>query len=296
MKSMPTLSLADMRRFLSDAVGIAQGDDFFILDITFRPGRDLRLAYPCRFEGMVTLYCIKGSFQLTIGLEDYPVQANDFAVSLPGDIIRFALGDERKSGKIRIMAISDRLLSDMDFDMPWAQHVFHYRRIHVNTYYKVLINHFRDIFRTAIIGRHEETFKSLSYMLRSMNIELAHMWQVMAPDSSQKGIQSSPLTDTFVTLVARHHVEHRDLQFYADRMQLTPKYLSAAIAQASGQSAVNWITNYVILEIKYYLKHTRLPVKEIAYELNFDNQMNLYRYFRRHTGMTPTEYREQGGL
>ena len=292
MKTMRTLSLGDMRRFLSDATGIVQGDDFFILDISLRPNQPLRLVYPCRFDGMVTLYCIKGVFQLTIGLEEYPVQANDFAVSLPGDIIRFALGDEHKGGKVRIMAISDKMLSEMDFDMPWAQHVFHYRRIHVNTYYKVLINHFRDIFRTAIIGKHDETFKSLAYMLRSMNIELAHMWYELSPDTKQKGVQSSPLTDTFVTLVAHHHVEHRDLQFYADKMQLTPKYLSAAVASATGQSAVDWITNYVILEIKYYLKHTRLAVKEIAYELNFENQMNLYRYFRRHTGMTPTQYRE----
>ncbi len=294
MQNTRRLSLKELKGLLPGSPGVEYADDFFILDITSRPNQPPRLEFPCRFEGMVMLYCIKGNYRLAIGLEEYPVQANDFAVSLPGDIVIFASENLHKPGKARVLAISDRLLAEMDFDITWARHVFHYRRLHVSTYYKVLINHFRDILRTAVAGRHDETLKSLAYMLRSMNIELAHMWSELAPRDEEKGVQGTPLTDTFVTLVARHHAERRDLAFYAEQMGLTPKYLSAAIDKATGRSAVDWITNYVILEIKYYLKHTHLPVKEIAYELHFGNQMNLYRYFLRHTGVTPTEYRDLG--
>ena len=52
----------------------------------------------------------------------------------------------------------------------------------------------------------------------------------------------------FLTLVGEYHKEHRDLGFYADRMCLTPKYLSHAVNKASGKTAAQWITEAVILE------------------------------------------------
>ena len=56
------------------------------------------------------------------------------------------------------------------------------------------------------------------------------------------------LLERFLTLVGEYHKEHRDLGFYADRMCLTPKYLSHAVNKASGKTAAQCITEAVILE------------------------------------------------
>jgi AraC-like DNA-binding protein len=84
---------------------------------------------------------------------------------------------------------------------------------------------------------------------------------------------------------------YRNVGFYADRLSLTPKYLSRIIKEASGRSAPEWIDDYVILEAKNLLKYSGLAIKEIVYKLNFPSQSVFYKFFKARTGMTPTEYK-----
>ena len=81
------------------------------------------------------------------------------------------------------------------------------------------------------------------------------------------------------------------MAFYADKLCLSPKYLSKLIKEVSGKPAPEWIDSYVMLEAKHLLKYSNLPIKEIVYRLNFSNQTVFYKYFKAHTGMTPTDYR-----
>lgn len=97
--------------------------------------------------------------------------------------------------------------------------------------------------------------------------------------------------DQFIKLVSEYHTEQRNVGFYAQRLNLTPKYLSRIIRDASGRSAPEWIDDYVILEAKNLLKYSGLAIKEIVYKLNFPSQSVFYKFFKSHTGMTPTEYK-----
>jgi AraC-like DNA-binding protein len=63
------------------------------------------------------------------------------------------------------------------------------------------------------------------------------------------------------------------------------------VKETSGQSAPEWIDQYVILEAKQMLKHSDLCIKEISDELNFANPSFFFKYFKKHTGMTPNQYR-----
>lgn len=83
------------------------------------------------------------------------------------------------------------------------------------------------------------------------------------------------------------------MTFYANKLCLTPKYLSKLVKQASGRSAPDWIDEFVILEAKNMLKYSNMPIKEIVFRLNFPNQSFFYRFFKTHTGMTPSEYRNK---
>ena len=95
----------------------------------------------------------------------------------------------------------------------------------------------------------------------------------------------------FLSLVSEYHVSERTVIFYADKMCLTPKYLSKLIKNATGRSAPEWIDSFVILEAKSMLKYSPMPIKEIVSRLNFPNQSVFHKFFKAHTGMTPNEYR-----
>lgn len=291
---MQTLSLASIRESFPKAHTISQGDDFMIMDVYYPAGKGIEMEFPRRVEGIVCIYCVAGDFSMSIGMEDFHVRQDNFIIGLYGDIIKFARTDTGSPAMLRVMALSDNLLRVMEFDMNKAQMVFEHRMIKATMQYKVLIHHFRNLFRSIILASHDDSVKSLGHMLRSMNIEIMHLWAEMVDIQIPQSAKEYALSGRFVTMVSKHHVEHRDLEFYASQLMLTPKYLSAAVKRESGRTAVEWISSYVIRDAKYYLRHTGLPVKKIAYEMNFKNQMDFYRYFRRHAGCSPMEYRQNG--
>ena len=89
----------------------------------------------------------------------------------------------------------------------------------------------------------------------------------------------------------KHFKENKDVAFYADKLCITSKYLTMVIKETSGKSAKDWIVEYIILEIKALLKNTNLNIQEIAIKTNFANQFVAGRFFRKHTGMSLSQYR-----
>ena len=103
--------------------------------------------------------------------------------------------------------------------------------------------------------------------------------------------RSKVIFEQFIKLVSEYHLQHRNVGFYAEKLCLTPKYLSKLIKTATGRSAPDWIDAYVILEAKNLLKYSNVTIKEVVYRLNFPNQSVFYKFFKARTGMTPSEYR-----
>ena len=97
----------------------------------------------------------------------------------------------------------------------------------------------------------------------------------------------------FTELLGEHYKHERSVGFYARQLCITPKYLTTLIKRISGKSVSEWIDNYVILEAKTLLKYSNMSVQEIAYYLNFPNQSFFGSYFKRNTGMSPSQYKAQ---
>lgn len=100
----------------------------------------------------------------------------------------------------------------------------------------------------------------------------------------------------FFRLVIKYHTVCRDVAFYAEKMGITSKYLTMLMTENSGRSAKDWIVEYTILEIKALLRDSNLEIKEIALRTNFQSNSVMTRFFRDHTRMTPSEYRERNFL
>lgn len=109
---------------------------------------------------------------------------------------------------------------------------------------------------------------------------------------TEKSLQHNRLYDDFFMLLTRYYRRERSVAFYADKMNLTPKYLSRAIKKVSGKSILEWINEFVIIEIKVRLKTTEKTILEISEDLNFPNPSAFIQFFKLHTGMTPLKFRK----
>lgn len=127
--------------------------------------------------------------------------------------------------------------------------------------------------------------------LQACYLDVCDFLKRRAPKNMNIQTRSYGIFDQFMHLVANEYVEHRDVQWYAEKLTLTPKYLSEVVKQVSGRTASAWITNFVITELKSLLHNTDLSIKEIAVEMNFANQSFLGKYFKNVVGISPQEYR-----
>lgn len=111
----------------------------------------------------------------------------------------------------------------------------------------------------------------------------------------QKRSRQEEVFNRFLELVNKYAVHERSCAFYADRLCLTSRYLSTLVRQASGRTVMDWVNEAVMQEAKLMLCHTDKLVYQIADELNFPNASFFCKYFRRMTGMTPKDYRQENG-
>lgn len=95
----------------------------------------------------------------------------------------------------------------------------------------------------------------------------------------------------FAMLVFEHHKTNREVAFYADKLCISPLYLTKVVQEVYGQGARGMIADYVIVDIKNLLRNADLDIKDVASQSGFSTQSSLSRFFRQQTGMSPSEYR-----
>lgn len=113
--------------------------------------------------------------------------------------------------------------------------------------------------------------------------------------SGGKRERKDEIYEQFVELLQQNYKRERGVEFYADKMCLTPKYLSKSVKDATGKSAAGWIDEYVITESKALLYSTDLTIQQISDSLGFESQSLFGKYFKRVVGISPRDYRRSVG-
>ena len=108
---------------------------------------------------------------------------------------------------------------------------------------------------------------------------------------SQRQTKAEQVFVEFIQLVENNFREQRKVQWYAEQMGLSPKYLCEIISSVSRRSPNEWIDKFVTTEIRNLLRHTTRSMSELAKELNFASLSFFGKYFKENVGISPTDYR-----
>ena len=147
-----------------------------------------------------------------------------------------------------------------------------------------------DSVEQAVRKAHEYIQSLVVYAVDSLPWQGTSTWQHKAqtPTVSSRQVE---LYNKLMALVAEHYREARDVAFYAEKMNVTTKYLSQITRRISDKSPKQVVADYVMREVERELVSTSLTVQEISYLYGFDSQVLFCKFFKNQRGCSPTEFR-----
>ncbi len=302
MATYRELNIRELRKqFPYSNVNDNLSDDLFLAEMHYESKMDI-IEYPCRFHGFLAFFCLEGTFEIEINLKRFTAQEGAMFIYTPGNIVRVTGIDpkEKKSLHFVVVAISEDLMTSTRFDFSKLYNesirLMETPCVIIDETERELCRKYFDLIREMSSLALPNIKDSVAALISSVFYLMGAMWadrlSAVSRPEDNSSTRSRMILEDFLMLVRDHHTKERSLSFYADKLFLTPKYLSKLVKSVSGKSAHEWIDSFVILEAKNLLKYSEMNIKEIVYELNFPNQTTFYRFFKAKTGMTPSEYRQ----
>lgn len=309
--SMLTITIQDIIRRVPSLKSHSLDNDGFLCEIRgSQLDKDTEIAiaeaakvlrHPFRFDGFLCIFCVEGSFKVHINLNSYDVEKNDLVILAPGNLLNTSETDPDVDKDIHLVLIglSKEFISEISLDFSKIPRGCISAIVNpifpLNEKQYAIAKHIYEI-SSKVMSTPYKTKREILSCITSAAVYIAgELLSERGGDPKNANIKVNPrlknVFDRFIDLVTEYHTSERGMNFYAEKLCLTPKYLSKLIKQASGRSAPEWIDAFVILEAKNLLRYSGCTIKEIVYKLHFPNQSVFYKYFKAHTGITPSEYR-----
>lgn len=288
---------------LAEMTGVAQvtgmSDEFIMTTICGKDAFSL-LQYPVRLNAYAAIYCTKGHFDIDINVTTYRVHQDTMLFYVPGStmhikesemdrlmdseaVLLVATRDFLRGGQINLNGLYEQSVRLMN--SPCITIDDEGKRI-LTDYYTLA----SDLYKTDLMGAKEAICSiGTSLMCLIGNIWNGELSRLQVAKSAKSRAQVR--YEEFISLVSANFMTEKSVAFYAEKMYMTPKYLTTLVKNESGMTATDWIDSFLVLEAKNLLKYSDLTVKEIGYRLHFQSIPSFHKFFKSKTGMTPNEYR-----
>lgn len=294
------ISIERIQQLHPEALGIAND---LLIDYTEHhiiEGRSPIYKYPLRMDGLFIGLREKGVSDFSINLKHFKVGPNDLVIGSPGDLMQSTVNEGTYLSQT--LMVSSNFLKEMYISLNSFMPFFASRKEHpvfhltdgevqeLKEYFLLILDAVKrkdDYFCIDITKR-----LIAAYMYKLGSIIYRHRPELQA-EANKPIKREETLFKQFINLVSEHHRKERRVDFYAEQLFLSPKHFSTVIKKVSGKTAGQWIDEYVILEAKTLLKYSAMSIQEVAYYMNFPNPSFFGKYFKHHTGMSPSEYKVQ---
>lgn len=241
---------------------------------------------------------------ITEGEESFSIDNRTYE-AFPQDVFFSKAGEIRNWDTHHIsngyaLIFEDEFLSSLFRDSMFVRHLAFFKpeksaKLHLSD----------ELYTRVLQVLHNIKMEIGSYKQNDVHVLRALLYEVLMllERAYQKAVLNEEITtdkeinnihiDRFIHLVGAHLKEQHSVQFYADKLCITPNYLNEINTSVMGLSAKRYIQNQVIDEAKKLLAYTDVPISDIAFELHFSTVSYFIRCFRQHTGETPLLFRKK---
>ena len=232
---------------------------------------------------------IRGEISANLNLVDRHITAGTLVYLGPGSVINpIRVSDDLEMLGVGLFA---------DFPMPFAKGLFPSAFIGQVRDFQLQVSE-EDV-QTAchildtlwhLVHQPDYHRPTVSALVAALMHHYDHLFHQQADHLATIRSREQTIFDRFISLVNQHCREQHQMDYYADRMCLTKRYLGTVIRQTSGITAKEWIDRALINYAKAQLLHSNLSVAQISEDLHFPNPSFFSKYFKRITHMTPLSF------
>ncbi|MBQ3881107.1 MAG: AraC family transcriptional regulator [Bacteroidales bacterium] len=245
-----------------------------------------------QIERLTVLFCEKGEVRFRLNLKEYSVTSGSLFILHPEDVVEPIEGSHDFDGTF--FFVSDGFMKDLnlkdrdEFHLTFTETPYLKFKSNGISAMQNFIMMTRDMLSIKENPNRYEVIQLLfqAYMLCIRSI--------IKKNNSEKAVTDgrTAIFERFLALLKDNCTLHRNVEFYAEQLQMTPKYMSTVVKQVSGRSAGKWIDDNVILRAKAMLAQGNKNIKTICDQMGFPSLSFFGRYFKRVTGMSPRDYRK----
>ena len=270
------------------------GTDIMLIDDADNSRLDLALySEPFKVDMTMAIIYEKGFVRAKINMVEYKIEApsvviiaNDsiflpleYSEDLKSKIIVMSreFSNSMFSNLTEIRSIPNSLYANSVFIMDNSNFVFY-------KYYDLLLN---------LVSSPKIKFKVEAARHMTLAMFYGYTFDEHGVDEKKnKSSRQEMLHSKFIDLLSRNFRTEREVKFYAEKLCVTPKYLSQVVSGLTGRTPSDYIEEFVVMESKALLNSTPMTIQQISDEMHFPSQSFFGKYFKRIVGMSPKEYRK----
>lgn len=252
---------------------------------------------PVKLETFIVVLCLRGKAELNINGQTYHMGSNDLLICHPNIIM------EKSTASLdidfRCICLSNeymRQLSLIDCANPWELKLFFEKSpvLPLTPEEVTTFCQYYDLIRSKLTGTpHRHQKELVDALLLALLYDFRDMLERFFNVRTENYTSANKLFRDFLELLSSTYPKPRRVSYYAGRLCVTPKYLSAVCREASGNTASGIINSYVVRDVEYLLKQRGKSIKEICNELEFPNLSFFGRYVKKHLGLSPKAFRSR---
>ena len=281
-------------KWMSFIPGKTTIDDVAVMEINSTQERFSSLILPDHY--FTPTYCIQivksGCLRIRINNKEYEMTANQGCVISPELLIQ---KPDKMDNYVEmlVLSMSREFMQELNLNFPLAAAAY----IYVHPVWNIspkkmqLLIHYFDLMREVIA---EKDRKAAIPLIRSFFYYLAELEVNNFPkQGAAEMTRNEEITGRFMHLVDTHCEQQHSLDWYADQLCLSTRYVANTVKQTLGVTASSCIEHVLVQRAKTLLFTTTKSIQEIADQLGFQNQSHFGTFFKRHEGMSPAAFRKQ---
>lgn len=268
--------------------------DILVADLN---SQDVFLNDPVRVNALQVLLVLEGSIDLSIDYVLFQASTNTVVTIMPTHITKVMKYSPNFKG--RLMAVS-RAFLEQSMMPNHSSSMIQYMKIRKNP--TILLQESEIKTLDECMLRLRQTILQTSHHLQRLLIQntLMGFFIEMGNIFSERKEYNTPpsltrkeeLFESFLRILYMYCKEQHVVSFYAEQLYITPQYLSLILKELTGRSANKWIDEALMHEAKILLKAPQATVQQVADALHFSDQSTFGKFFKKHAGMSPMEYRK----